>query len=351
MRVASVYLSRLFLTRFIACLLGFAGIIQVLDLLNNATDILTRGGGEVGAIGFYAATRLPLVAMQIMPMAALIAALLTLTRVGQTLEIVALKAAGQSYYRTLAGLIPAAAVVAAAHFLIGEVVAPPADRALRLWLEQHPGAGEHASRLWIRHGGEVIAVAGVAPGGAYLNHILLFRRDGENALVERIEARAAEHGAAGWTLLDATAIDTLGQVARSERLPWTTTVMPDDLAGLARPQLAYGLAELDALVAETAIGTRARTFYVAQIHKKFAAPAATLVMILIAAPVARGVRGRQGAAGRTIAGVGIAFLFFVVDGLAQVTAEAGSLPAILAAWSPTALFALVAGSVLLYTEG
>jgi lipopolysaccharide export system permease protein len=67
--------------------------------------------------------------------------------------------------------------------------------------------------------------------------------------------------------------------------------------------------------------------------------------------VAQGVRGRQGSVGRTIAGVGIAFLFFVADGLAQVMAEAGTLPAVLAAWSPTALFALVAGSILLRSEG
>jgi lipopolysaccharide export system permease protein len=350
MMVVDLYLTRLFLATFAACLGGFAGIIQVLDLLNNATDVLARAGGGLGILAWYAAMRLPLVALQIMPMAALIAALLVLTRLGQTHEVTALKAAGRSYYATLLGLVPAAALIALSHFALGEFVAPPADRALRLWMERNPGEGDAGERLWLRHDGDVIAVGSVAPGGAYLSRVVVFRRGPDAGLSRRIEAASAEYGPDGWTLRQVATVGTDGVIANGAAMPWPTTIVPDDLAGLARPQLAYGLAELDALVAETAVGTRARTFYTAQAHRKFAAPAASFLMILIAAPVAQGVRGRQGGMARTILGVGIAFLFFVGDGLAQVLAEAGTLPAVLAAWSPTALFALVAGSILLRNE-
>jgi lipopolysaccharide export system permease protein len=88
------------------------------------------------------------------------------------------------------------------------------------------------------------------------------------------------------------------------------------------------------------------TFY---LHRKFAAPLAALVAVLIAVPLA--IRfGRQGFVGLLVAAVG-AFLFVVMQQWAQVLAVKSEplLHPIIAAWAPGGFFALV-GLVLLFFE-
>lgn len=351
MTIADRYLARAFALRFAAALAGFAGVVLLLDLLENATEMMTRGTGGIGAVATYAGLRLPLVVLQLVPIAALVGALLALAGAGQRLEIVALKAAGRSYYRVLAGLVPVALAIAAFQFALGELVAPGADRELRVWLERTAEPDEDVERLWVRNRTTVLAFEGVDPDGRWLNAPLIVERDAAGLLLARTEARAAEHGAGGWVLIEATRVGADGVVTRVPRLPWTTAIVPDDLAGLARPAQAYALADLAALRDETRLGTRTRAFYQVQWHEKFAAPLAVPLMILIAAPVARGVRGRAGSLGRLVVGGLAAFCYLVADGLAQVVAEAGALPPLLAAWAPTLVFAAIGGAVLVSTEG
>ncbi|MBM3585680.1 MAG: LptF/LptG family permease [Alphaproteobacteria bacterium] len=350
MTLADRYLARLFATRFAACLLGFAAVVLLLDLLENATAMMTRGEGGLGAVATYAGLRLPLVLVQLVPIAALVGALLALARVGQTLELVAIKAAGRSYYRVLAGLVPVALAVAALHFALNDLVAPDADRALRVWLERTAEPDEDIERLWVRDRGTILAFEGVDPDGRWLSAPLIVERDAAGVATARTEARAAEHGEGGWVLLDATRVAADGTVTRAARLPWATRIVPDDLAGLARPAQVYALADLAALRDDARLGTRTRAFYQVQWHEKFAAPLAVPLMILIAAPVARGVRGRAGTLGRLVFGGAVAFCYLLGDGLAQVVAEAGVLPPALAAWAPTLVFAAAAGAVLVATE-
>lgn len=345
------YVARLFASRFAAALLGFVGVVELLDLLENATEMATRGAGGLGAVATYAGLRLPLVALQLIPIAALVGALLALARLGQSYEVVAMKVAGRSYYRVIAGLLPVAIVIAVGHFALGELVAPSADRALRVWLERTARPDDDVERTWVRQKGTIVAFEGVAPDGAWLGGVLVVERDADGLVVARTDARAAEHGAAGWVLHDAVRVGADGAVARAERMPWATAAVPDDFAGLARPAQAYGLAELAALGDEQRLGIRTRNFYRVQWHEKFAAPLAVPLMILIAAPVARGVRGRAGSLGRLVAGGAIAFGYLVANGLAQVVAETGALPAALAAWAPTLAFAAVGGAILIHTEG
>ncbi len=345
---ADGYLARLFLWRFAACLGGFIGVVELLDLLDNATDMMTRGSGGIVAVATYAGLRLPLIALQLVPLATLVAALLALAHIGQSSEVVALMAAGRSYARVFGALVPVALAIAIGHFTLGELVAPAADRALRIWLERTGEPDREVERIWVHQRSTILAFEGVAPDGSWLTGVVIVERDDAGSVLARTDARAAEFGA-GWTLHDAVRVDAEGRTTRATAMPWSTAIVPGELAGLARPAQAYALADLAALRDEARLGTRTRSFYRVQWQKKFAGPLAVPLMILIAAPVARGLRA--GSMARLLAGFGIAFCYLIADGLAQVTAEAGALPPTLAAWGPTLVFAAVGGAVLVFTEG
>lgn len=71
-----LYLNRLFLLRLIVATLALAGLLQLVELMDKADEILARGLGTVGIVrfGLY---RLPLLLGPVQPIAVLIAALLT----------------------------------------------------------------------------------------------------------------------------------------------------------------------------------------------------------------------------------------------------------------------------------
>ena len=69
------YASRLFLGRVLWFLIGFSGLMLMLDLLDRAKDVLARDGGGLPAILTYLTLRLPAIANQLLPLAVLMAAL------------------------------------------------------------------------------------------------------------------------------------------------------------------------------------------------------------------------------------------------------------------------------------
>jgi lipopolysaccharide export system permease protein len=134
-------------------------------------------------------------------------------------------------------------------------------------------------------------------------------------------------------------------------MPWETSLTPGHLADLAADPAKLSLAEVWRFVSNPDVGSRPVDFYQTWLLRKIAIPFVTLMMVLLAAPVAQGMQ-RHGGLGTGLAvGVGIGFLYFVADGLLLALGEIGTIPPVVAAWSPTVLFGAIGVSVLLKIEG
>ena len=83
-----------------------------------------------------------------------------------------------------------------------------------------------------------------------------------------------------------------------------------------------------------------------QLQKKFAYPAITLVMAILAIPFALST-GRRGAITGVATAVAIAVVYWTVSGLFEAMGNVSQLPPVLAAWSPDVIFALVGGYLML----
>src|SRR3546814_2987067 len=88
-----IYLTRTFATQALACVAALTALLQALDLLDNATDILQRHLGIRG-IGYYLALRLPTVVDQVLTIGVLIASIMTFRNLARHNEITVLRAAG-----------------------------------------------------------------------------------------------------------------------------------------------------------------------------------------------------------------------------------------------------------------
>jgi len=355
----TVYVSRLFLGRLVVVGFGFVALLQVFDLLKNARDILERHGDGLASLAYYAALRLPGTISFLLPLCVLVAALMTLARLAQHNEMIALKAAGLSLYRLLLGFVPAALAIALAQWLLADQLATAANRALERWdaesVAEAPGSVAERRAVWVRSGPWVARIGAVLADGHELVDVTLFRRDPSGNLSERLVARKARYAGGGWRLGDVrrTVWPRLGppETSRIARYLWLSALAPGEIADLSTDPKGLSLQALLGFARASGLGTHPRHFYRTWVQKRLATPASALVMIVLAVSVTQTLARGSAMAVNVAAGIGLGFLYLIAEGVVLTLGEAGTLPPVLAAWAPVAVFGSIGGAALVVREG
>lgn len=341
----------------------FVSLLQLLDLLNSAEDVIVWHGAGLGPILRHVMLRLPDLTVAALPFSVLVAALLVLAKFANNNEVLALKAAGMSYFGLLAAFAPAALLVAGAYFVLSDQVAPATSRAFTAWndeararLATQPAPAADETAHWLRDGDTRIRFGSILDSGRRLLRVTLFICDEAGNLVRQIDAREAEYVDENhWILLDAELVDVAGpggaEIFREARWRWDTSLSPGQFADLTAPATTLGLTELMHFAQHPEQGNRPVNVYETWMHKRLAAPFTVFVMILLSAPVAQRFQRQRSMALELSVGIGLGFLFFVTDGLLLALGEAGALPPLLAAWAPMLLFASIGGAAIVRMEG
>ncbi|MBP2301125.1 LptF/LptG family permease [Azospirillum picis] len=352
----AIYFTRAFLGRFLAVLLAFTGLLQLLDLLDKASAVLERGHGPVDMLT-YIGLHLPLLVGQLVPLSILIAALTAHFSLAQRNEIIALRSVGASPWRLLRLLIPAVTVIAVLHVLLMDQVAPRAERALQDWWAARPppaGETEAPKPVWVRSGTGIISIERVQEDGRRLDGVTIVSRDDQGLATGRTVARTARWTDAGWMLGDVDAVTLVGsgtlKAKHLDEMPWPEGPSPANILFVARPTQYQSVQRILSIMDGAWSGTRARAYYEVQIQRIFSPLASALVMLLLAQPALHGVRRSPGFGSGLAIGLGLGLLFLLVQGLLSALAEAGTLPATLAVWTPPLIFACIGGTILLYLE-
>lgn len=369
---AGRYASRSLLAHMALTLSGFVSFLLLLEMMNRSDDVVARHGPGIGPLARYAALRLPDLANFILPFAVLIATLLMLSKFARNNEIMALKASGLSFYHLLLSLVPVALFVGLLHFLLSDQVVPRTAQTLKEWDATAEVAGATASTagggaaatasngpaedaVWVRDGASNVRIDAVLAQGTELRGVTIFERTGDAMLSERLLAERAVYDNGGWRLINVQRLTLAGgEDRRPEQLPelaWATSLTPGHLADLAADPAMLSLAEVWRYVASPEVGNRPVDFYETWLLRKLAIPLVTLMMVLLAAPVAQGLQRHGGLGAGLAVGIGLGFLYFVADGLLLTLGEVGAVPPPVAAWTPTALFGAVGVAALLRIEG
>lgn len=356
--IFTLYVGRMFLVRFFALLLFFVIILQMLDLLNKSSDILAVDGAGAGALWRYVSLRVPQIASQFTPFAALLAIVLTLAGLSHTSEITIMRAAGMSVYRVLFPFGFVCAIVAICHFIFHETVTIKSSEALDYWEANDyalnlPADTGTRTDIWIEFDNEIISAESAARfGNAVLLTEVVIRERNSIGLTENfIEARAARHEDGVWRLFGVKSLNasTL-EVSRSEDAIWTNSLDPELLFALTlkSDQTSLGdlMGKIRQLSEERADTREAMTSLLSRISK----PMATLVMPLLGAIAGFGVHRQGVLLARAVSGSALGFTYFVAENLGLALGKLGALPAIIAAFSPFAFFMVVGFSILLAME-
>jgi lipopolysaccharide export system permease protein len=359
MSTFSRYILRVFFVQMALLLISFTALLQVFDLLANSIEVLNRSDGKFSGLLLYAVLRLPEIVSFLTPFVVLMATLMTLSRLERDNEILAYKAAGAPYNAVLLSFLPAVLLVGLAHFVLADQIVPRAINNMvqrDIYIDRASKSDDPT--VFIQDGRFVVEVATVGKYGSKLKNIGIYERADSGILIRVRKAAEARYDTKQrqWTLSDVWTTNIVpdhpSEAVFAKEAPWETVLTPAEFSNLIELPQAMTLAKIWAFATSTDVGVRPTYFYEAWLQKRFALPMSSILMILLAAPVAHSLyrRDRGIAAGMAI-GFGLGFLYFISDGLVMSLGETGAVPPVVAAWMPILVFASVGGAWLIRLEG
>jgi lipopolysaccharide export system permease protein len=361
----SLYIVRQFAAAVSGMLLALAGLVAMFDFIELLRRSASHPEVSFGLVSQIAALRLPYIAMQILPFAVLLGGILCFWRLTRSSELIVARAAGISAWEFLTaptlcallfGVVATALISPVSSVMLarGEAMdnaylrsggGPLALNGGQLWLRQ-------ADRQTSPQGVAIIHAAQVELQGKRLtaHQVSVFRLDGSDKLLTRIEAAQATLTNGQWVLENARALhpDQLPEAPRLIDLPTDLTVSrvqesfasPDTLSFWALPGF------ISLLDRSGFSSLRHRLHFQALL----ALPLLCATMTLVSAGFSMRPARRGGVARMIGSGVAAGFALFVVSKIAEEIGQSGALPVVLAAWAPTASGLMLAVALLLHTE-
>jgi lipopolysaccharide export system permease protein len=336
-------------------LFAFLGLFAFFDLVHEMQD-LGKGDYQLQhALGFVTLS-VPSRVYELAPVAVLIGTLYALTQLARHSEITVLRASGLSTASMLWALTRIGLVFVVLTFLVGEFVAPPAERAaqqLRLKALSSVVAQEFRSGLWVKDELAFVNVRAVLPD-ASLRGVRIYQFDRNYRLKSISEAKRGRYLPPDrWKLTDVaqTSFDRdRAQVARIPEMEWRSELNPDILTVLMVVPERMSLASLYLYIRHLVENRQSAQRYEIALWKKLIYPAATLVMMFLALPFGY-MHDRSGNVSvKVFAGVMLGVAFHLLNGLFSSLGVINSWTPLLAAVTPSLLFLAAAAALLWWLE-
>jgi lipopolysaccharide export system permease protein len=341
-----------------AVLSSIAMVMSVLMVLGGLFQFIGQQGdigiGRYGVLNAfeYAAMNLPRFAVESLPVGTLIGAMLAIGALARTHEITALRAAGMNKLRLVWAALGAGMVVTALAYVTSEYLAPRLEQLA----DQRKALAEYdnisfAGRggAWVRDGNTIINVQSQSASAEFADLLVFeFQSGGALRLIGRAE-RATADGKDAWQLHDysESRFDTLGVTAgHSTTRLLQSAAIADFLQRAVTAPSQMALQALYRAINYRRSNELEATSYEFAFWSRIASLAALLVAVVFAVPFGFGLMRSAGSGARTTLGLVIGLLYFFLQRMVSSGAVVFNLPAVVLAWMPTIILAVIAAVLL-----
>ncbi len=352
----ALYVGKTFLWRCLAMLAMLVLVLQMMDLLSEAGNVLAHPGNGNGELWRYVGLRAPQIIARFLPFSVLLGTLITLATLNTNSEVVAMKAGGLSAHQILAPLMLVAVVIAVVSFTFNERVVVRSTATLSAWqkVDYGPIPDEKGAKanIWVKDGDDLIRAGMIAGTGnaVVLRNVEIYDRHA-NSLISVIRAPRGRYAGNGWTLFDATSFDVVrGSSRKLGTIKFGENIRPDQLTLASVDPDSMSLWDLDEAIQTLSAAGRPVSALQGSLWHKITGPLSALLMPLLGSVAAFGIARSGKLFVRAVTGMALGFTFFVADNFALSMGNLGVYPPILAAWAPLVLFFLVGEAVLITTE-
>jgi LPS export ABC transporter permease LptG len=346
----------------VAALLGIFYISTFLDM----ADKLFRGSATGSLLLSYFYFQTPQYIYYVIPMSALVAALVTIGVMTKNSELIVIRACGVSLYRTAAPLLLFATLASAALFGLQEHVLASAnreaDRLNRIIRGLPPQSFGALDRRWvIGQNGDIYHYDYFDPRANQFNQLAAYRLDTHAwrlasltraARVTLIRETSQDvppalvwRGTNGW--VREFSQTTKKKVVRDvvAFTPFSALNLPLEPPAYFKndepiaEEMTYG--QLKEYITQLRLGGYNVVPYMVSLQRKVAFPFVTVIMTLIAVPFAVST-GRRGALYGIGIGIVLAIVYWTTLSVFAAVGSGGLLSPMMAAWAPNVLFGAVA---------
>jgi LPS export ABC transporter permease LptG/LPS export ABC transporter permease LptF len=351
LRDFSLHLS-LVVATFVVLILVFTFFELLGDIFRNRVPLIT--------VGEYLMRVIPSSLYEpLLPLAVLVAVLVTFGLMEKANEVTAIKATGTSIYRIVTPVLVLAGIIAASMFFFNEVYLPDSNKRqerLRNAIKgKPPQTFLRPDRKWIfgKHSNIYYYEFFDADRNTFGN-ISAFQFDPRTfEITRRVYAARAhwEDDLRNWVFEQGWSRDIRGSAIQDFRTFDVSTFSdlsepPSYFKKEVKQSSEMSYAELSQYIDDLQQSGFDVVRLRVQLHRKFAYPLIIFVMAVLAIPFSFSA-GRRGALSGVATALGIGIVYWMTSGLFEALGNINQLPPALAAWSPDLLFALIGGYLIL----
>jgi len=295
----------------------------------------------------FVGLNMPKYAFDLLPIAALIGALLALGNLARTLELIVVRAAGVSTMRIAAWTAGAGIILMVLTGVIGEYVAPPMEqygRQMKTFAKFNDFSMAGNRSAWAKDGDMMISVRQQSADNRY-GGVYVFYFDAQRRLRSVGHANNASIDENNRWRLENYVESSIGDERVSTRKEGETELQ----TRLSPEFLGLAVLEADSLPGRglysyiqhlRSNGLDSRTYETA-FWARIARTVAVAIIVVLAVPFAFGPMRSTGTGARTVVGIMIGVVFFLLARMLESGGEVFNMPPLVVAWLPTVLLAII----------
>ncbi len=361
MTILNRYILTAFGRIFSLSLAAFVGIYLLVDFFEKVGDFIENHAAFSQYL-WYFFNKIPMVAVQVAPLAVLMGVFMTLGGFSRSNELTAMGSGGISLLRIAAPLLGASLAIALTVSAANEYLVPLSVKKINYILQTEVQGKTQPvfkrDRLWCRDGDDIIFIRLALPEKGELEGISIFRIGAGSQITARTDAAKAVFRSGGdWTFRDVT-IRTFdpgtGSVTRLERLGQKILHLhksPADFRISTPEKGELGFRELHRLVGKLKAEGFDVTRYRVDMQNRLAMPFASVIMAFLGIPFALRKGRNAGPAMGVAISVGIGIAYHIIQAMLVAFGYSAVIPPLVAAWSGHVLFGLFGVWLLLSTKG
>lgn len=329
------------------CLVVFVGVYVVVDLFEKLSRFLEAHVG-IGVIFRYYIFRLPKILTEVLPVAMLLASLLSLGALARNNEVLAMKMGHIGALRIALPCIGVGVAASVMAWVTVEYIAPPAsERALEIERTQVRRLPAHRitrdSDIWYRaQDDRFVHISLIETQSGVIRGMSIFELSPKFELQRRIDAREATFGPGEWAVRDGYQLELNRNPIRItpfKQMEVALRERPEEFARVARSPEEMSYIQLRQYIDRLVRSGVSATRYLVDLHAKIATALVSLVMSILG--VSFGLRtSRSGVMIWVGACIPIGFLYYMLLVLGFSLGRGGAVPPLVAAWLPNLVFGL-----------
>jgi lipopolysaccharide export system permease protein len=341
---------REFLKFFVITLLGLTAIALIAEFFDKVDEFYAKEP-PLHLILQYLLLQSPKFILYALPMASLLAMLITIGRASKWKETIAVMASGGSLKKIFSSFLILGIFISLAALVAGEVIAPASIKRAA-WvrnvkiLKQKPRVMYREKAIWLKGlDGSLIRVGDFVDDSNRILDTGIYIFNASFGLDKRIEAKEGEWRGGAWELKDVTIFD-FKENTFTKLESYTTAALEEPKIfreEITQPE-EMGFAELYNYYSRLENAGFKNLKYMVRLYEKLAYPSVNFIMILFGIAIAlnTGLGGGVKSAGL---GIGISVLYWLVYSISISLGSTSAIPPWFAPFIAPLIFG-IAGSVM-----